>query len=246
MGQLLSSQVAADVQIPTLRNAFFVGDVLTKRDVRRLQGLARSVDIINMYGTTETQRSVSFYRIPSVAKDPQFLNACKDIMPAGQGMKDVQLLVVSRDGTRRVCGVGEIGEIFVRAGGLAEGYLALDDVTAQKFVKSWFLTDDHWAHQAYTGKGSWKGVRDRLYRSGDLGRYLPDGNGKSLDILYKSMSLSCQSNVVVELMIKSRFVASELNLERSTPICHDIHWCEKMSLCFAVTRTKNLPWSVTL
>lgn len=179
MGQLLSSQVAAGVQIPSLKNAFFVGDVLTKRDVRRLQGLARSVDIINMYGTTETQRSVSFYRIPSVAKDAQFLASCKDIMPAGRGMKDVQLLVVSRDGTRRICGVGEVGEIFVRAGGLAEGYLALDDVTAQKFVKSWFLGEDHWANASYEGKGSWKGVRDRLYRSGDLGRYLPDGNGKN-------------------------------------------------------------------
>ncbi|CCG84356.1 protein of unknown function [Taphrina deformans PYCC 5710] len=176
MGQLLSSQVAAGVQISSLRNAFFVGDVLTKRDVKRLQGLARSVDIINMYGTTETQRSVSFYRIPSVAKDASFLNSCKDIMPAGRGMKDVQLLVVSRDGSRRVCGVGEVGEIFVRAGGLAEGYLALDDVTAQKFVKSWFVEEEAWNQLSYKGAGTWKGARDRLYRSGDLGRYLPDGN----------------------------------------------------------------------
>lgn len=176
MGQLLSSQVAAGVQIPSLRNAFFVGDVLTKRDVRRLQGLARSVDIINMYGTTETQRSVSFFRIPSVEKNANFLDSCKDIMPAGTGMQDVQLLVVSRDGSRRICGVGEVGEIFVRAGGLAEGYLSLDEVTAQKFVKSWFVNDDQWSSLQYNGTGTWKGVRDRLYRSGDLGRYMPDGN----------------------------------------------------------------------
>lgn len=178
MGQLLSSQVPAGVQIPTLKNAFFVGDVLTKRDVKRLQGLAKSVDIINMYGTTETQRSVSFYRIPSVEKDASFLSSCKDIMPAGTGMQDVQLLVVSRDGSRRICGVGEVGEIFVRAGGLAEGYLSLDDVTAQKFVRSWFTKDDTWANKSYGGPGTWKEVRDRLYRSGDLGRYMPDGNGK--------------------------------------------------------------------
>ncbi|BFZ55961.1 large subunit of alpha-aminoadipate reductase [Savitreella phatthalungensis] len=176
MGQLLSSQVAGDVQIDSLRNAFFVGDVLTKRDVNRLQSLGRNVDIINMYGTTETQRSVSFYRIPAVARDPNFLASCKDIMPAGQGMKDVQLLVVSRDGSRRVCGVGEIGEIFVRAGGLAEGYLSLPEMTAQKFVQSWFVNDSTWSSLIYDGAGAWRGARDRLYRSGDLGRYLPDGN----------------------------------------------------------------------
>ncbi|KAJ3541427.1 hypothetical protein NM688_g6083 [Phlebia brevispora] len=63
MGQLLSAQ--ATRQIPTLRNAFFVGDVLTKRDCLRLQSLAANVHIINMYGTTETQRAVSYFLIPS-------------------------------------------------------------------------------------------------------------------------------------------------------------------------------------
>jgi formyltetrahydrofolate-dependent phosphoribosylglycinamide formyltransferase len=176
MGQLLSSQVAAGVQIRTLRNAFFVGDVLTKRDVKRLQGLARSVDIINMYGTTETQRAVSFYRIPSVDKDPRFLANFKDVMPAGQGMQDVQLLVVSRDGSRQLCGVGQVGEIYVRAAGLAEGYLSLEEMTAKKFVSNWFVKEDAWSALQYDGTGTWKGARDRLYRSGDLGRYLPDGN----------------------------------------------------------------------
>ncbi|KIK10956.1 hypothetical protein PISMIDRAFT_61740, partial [Pisolithus microcarpus 441] len=54
MGQLLSAQ--ATRHIPSLSNAFFVGDVLTKRDCLRLQSLAPNVRIINMYGTTETQR----------------------------------------------------------------------------------------------------------------------------------------------------------------------------------------------
>lgn len=203
MGQLLSSQVSAGVQIPSLRNAFFVGDVLTKRDVKRLQGLARSVDIINMYGTTETQRAVSFYRIPSVEKNSNFLSTCKDIMPAGKGMQDVQLLVVSRDGSKRVCGVGEVGEIFVRAAGLAEGYLSLDEVTAQKFVSSWFVSKDHWSTLDYQGSGTWKGARDRLYRSGDLGRYLPDGNGMSCTAPLKT-KLIVQWNVVVVQTTKSK------------------------------------------
>lgn len=58
MGQLLTANASAS--IPSLAVALFVGDVLTKRDVKRLQRLAPSVVTVNMYGTTETQRAVSF------------------------------------------------------------------------------------------------------------------------------------------------------------------------------------------
>ncbi|OSD08737.1 L-aminoadipate-semialdehyde dehydrogenase large subunit [Trametes coccinea BRFM310] len=182
MGQLLSAQ--ATRQIPSLRNAFFVGDVLTKRDCLRLQSLAANVRIVNMYGTTETQRAVSYFLIPSVSEDPTFLATQKDIMPAGEGMIDVQLLVVNRNDRTVPCAVGEVGEIYVRSGGLAEGY-SDPQATAEKFVNNWFCEnapprEDTLLHPP-DGKPPgpeaqfWKGVRDRMYRSGDLGRYLPDG-----------------------------------------------------------------------
>jgi len=176
MGQLLSAQ--ATRQIPSLQNAFFVGDVLTKRDCTRLQGLAKNVRIINMYGTTETQRAVSYFAIPSVNSDPTFLSTQKDLIPAGQGMVDVQLLVVNRTDRNIPCAVGEMGEIYVRSGGLAEGYLD-PEATAQKFVLNWFGEGVHrkdtLAVQQPEAAKHWFGIRDRMYRSGDLGRYLPDG-----------------------------------------------------------------------
>jgi L-2-aminoadipate reductase len=180
MGQLLSAQ--ATRQIPSLRNAFFVGDVLTKRDCLRLQSLAANVCIINMYGTTETQRAVSYFAIPPVAEDPTFLIMQKDIMPAGEGMIDVQLLVVNRNDRNVSCAVGEVGEIYVRSGGLAEGYLDSNE-TSEKFVTNWFAASSpredtilHPPHGLAVPEGRyWKGIRDRMYRSGDLGRYLPDG-----------------------------------------------------------------------
>ena len=178
MGQLLTSH--AQNPVPSLKNAFFVGDILTKRDVHRLQKIAENCRTINMYGTTETQRAVSYYSIPSVASDPLFLSSEKDIMPAGRGMMNVQLLVINRV-SNRLCGVGEVGEIYVRAGGLAEGYLQLEDATKEKFLTNWL--GDELAPpglQETNGKpewgGHWKGRRDRLYRTGDLGRYRPDGN----------------------------------------------------------------------
>ena len=180
MGQLLSAQ--ATRQIPSLRNAFFVGDVLTKRDCLRLQSLAANVRIVNMYGTTETQRAVSYFAIPPVSLDATFLATQKDIMPAGEGMIDVQLLVVNRNDRNVPCAVGEVGEIYVRSGGLAEGYLDPDS-TAEKFVTNWFATSTprrDTIRQPLRGLAGpearyWKGIRDRMYRSGDLGRYLPGG-----------------------------------------------------------------------
>ncbi|KDQ08178.1 hypothetical protein BOTBODRAFT_118989 [Botryobasidium botryosum FD-172 SS1] len=184
MGQLLSAQ--ATRQIPSLRNAFFVGDVLTKRDCHRLQSLAANVRIINMYGTTETQRAVSYFEIPDVTTDSTFLANQKDIMPAGKGMIDVQLLVVNRNDRNVPCAIGEVGEIYVRSGGLAEGYLD-SEATAVKFVENWFgaSRSEPWPDTIRSPEGDkpageeakhWKGVRDRMYRTGDLGRYLPDGH----------------------------------------------------------------------
>lgn len=176
MGQLLSAQ--ASRQIPSLRNAFFVGDVLTKRDCHRLQSLAKNVMIINMYGTTETQRAVSYFALPSVNEDITFLSTQKDLIPAGQGMIDVQLLVVNRTDRNIPCAVGEMGEIYVRSGGLAEGYLD-PTATAEKFVTNWFTEgverEDTLVKTNPDAAKYWFGIRDRMYRSGDLGRYLPDG-----------------------------------------------------------------------
>ncbi|CAO3630332.1 unnamed protein product [Cunninghamella echinulata] len=181
MGQLLSSH--AQNEIPTLKNAFFVGDILTKRDAARIQKYAPNVSVINMYGTTETQRSVSHFIVPPRSSHPAFLSSQKDVIPAGTGMVNVQLLVVNRHDRTKMCGVGEIGEIYVRAPGLAEGYLRLPDATNEKFIPNWFVENpyeenskvDESLVEGDAWKKYWFGKRDRMYRSGDLGRYLPDG-----------------------------------------------------------------------
>jgi L-2-aminoadipate reductase len=81
--------------------------------------------------------------------------------------------------------VGGIGEIYVRAAGLAEGYLGSDKLTKTKFVDSWFVDNSKWIEEdkklaKSTSKAPWrefyKGPRDRMYRSGDLGRYTPTGD----------------------------------------------------------------------
>ena len=68
-------------------------------------------------GTTETQRAVSYFDIPSRAEEPSYLETLKDTVPAGRGMKNVQLLVVNREDSSKLCLEGEVGEIYVRAAG---------------------------------------------------------------------------------------------------------------------------------
>ncbi|TKA28352.1 hypothetical protein B0A50_03819 [Salinomyces thailandicus] len=186
MGQILLGSL--EPKVTSLHAAFFVGDVLLKRDCRRLQQLAPNCRIKNMYGTTETQRAVSFYEIPSLNEDSGYLDKMGDVIPAGMGMTNVQLLVVDREKKERQCEVGEIGEIYVRAGGLAEHYLGDEQKSAEKFVMNWFVDSRKFVEedQKRTAAASqsepwrqpelWFGPRDRMYRSGDLGRYMPDGN----------------------------------------------------------------------
>ena len=151
MGQLLTAN--ADTEMPSLKVSLFVGDVLTKRDVKRLQRLAANVVVVNMYGTTETQRAVSFLKISNDSS----INMLKEILPSGRGMKDVQLLVLNKH--CEPAGVGELGEIFVRSPHMSAGYLGLPEATAKKFLQN----------PATEIEG------DRMYRSGDLGRYQANG-----------------------------------------------------------------------
>ncbi|PRP80975.1 aminoadipate-semialdehyde dehydrogenase [Planoprotostelium fungivorum] len=154
MGQLLSDTDGADTMVTTLKLALFVGDKLTKRDVTRLRSVAPQVTAVNMYGSTESQRSVTYYVVPP----NEILAGMKEILPVGVGMKDVQFLILN-DGSR--VGVGEVGEIYMRSAHLARGYKGLDEVNRQKFIVNPFTGIDE----------------DRFYRTGDFGRYYPDGQG---------------------------------------------------------------------
>ncbi|KIX97119.1 uncharacterized protein Z520_07233 [Fonsecaea multimorphosa CBS 102226] len=184
MGQILVG--GATAKFEELHHAFFVGDILIKRDCRSLQNLAPNVRIVNMWGTTETQRAVSYYEIPSWNENEGFLDGLKDVIPVGRGMHNAQMLVVNRFDPTKLCAVGEIGEIYIRAGGLAEGYLGTPELTAKKFVNNWFpghekgLESDKARFEQKYKKEPWAqyylGPRDRLYRSGDLGRYTPTGD----------------------------------------------------------------------
>ena len=140
-----------------LHHVLLVGDVLTRRDVARIRRLAPRATCVNLYGSTETQRAVGFHVVSGKEAMTVHGERVPQVLPLGRGMKDVQLLVFN--GAGELAGIGELGEIAVRSPHLARGYLGDENLTREKFQIN-----------PLSGKPG-----DRIYRTGDLGRYLPNG-----------------------------------------------------------------------
>jgi amino acid adenylation domain-containing protein len=154
LGQLLLT--SSNARLPSVRRVFFGGDVLTSEMVGSIRRLAPNATVGSFYGATETQRAVGYFEIANDLAAAQ-VEALKAV-PLGRGIKDVQLLVLNRG--RQLAGVGELGELYVRSPHLAGGYVKDDARTNELFITNPFTNEP----------------KDRLYRTGELGRYLPDGN----------------------------------------------------------------------
>jgi amino acid adenylation domain-containing protein len=153
-GRLL--QTAASAPLASLRRIFFGGDLLTRQDAAAMRRLAPNAEIISFYGATETQRAVGYFTIEDDEADD--MTRDKSILPTGKGAPAVQLLLLTPSG--QLAGVGELGDLYLRSPHLALGYVGDDDLTAANFIVN-----------PFTGA-----ARDRLYRTGEMGRYRPDGN----------------------------------------------------------------------
>lgn len=135
----------------TLRLMFFSGERLSSSLLQLCrQLLPVNTDIINLYGSTETTMTKCFQSLPCESD-------VSTVLSAFQPMADTQILVMSDD---RLCGVGELGEIVIRTPFRTLGYFN--------------PTVDQPA--AFTTNPFSQIADDLLYRSGDLGRYQPDGN----------------------------------------------------------------------
>ncbi|KAF8946543.1 hypothetical protein BGZ46_005767, partial [Entomortierella lignicola] len=107
--------------------------------------------IINMYGTTETTVHAS-YRVMKSEDCQQTLS------PIGVRIPDLSIYVLDSQG--RPAPMGVIGELCIGGAGVTRGYLNRDELTSEKFPLDPFSKT----------KGA------RMYKTGDLARYLPDGN----------------------------------------------------------------------
>ncbi|HEW98429.1 MAG: hypothetical protein DRR16_10450 [Candidatus Parabeggiatoa sp. nov. 3] len=107
--------------------------------------------LVNMYGITETTVHVT-YRPLTLAD----LNSQGSLI--GFPIPDLQAYML--DSHLQPTPIGIPGELHIGGAGLARGYLNRPELTAEKFIKNPFSDDPN----------------SRLYKTGDLARYLPDGN----------------------------------------------------------------------
>lgn len=104
--------------------------------------------IIHVYGPTENTVYSTFYPIQ---------NCNTGFVPIGRPLDNTQAYVVNTAG--QLAGVGEIGELWLAGDGMSRGYLNRPELTAEKFIRNPFSLEPA-----------------RIYRSGDLVRWLPDGS----------------------------------------------------------------------
>ncbi|WP_445374214.1 amino acid adenylation domain-containing protein [Photorhabdus tasmaniensis] len=115
-----------------------------------LQTLSRQATLFNAYGPTEITVCATHWRCPS--------NYTAALVPVGRPTANTRIYLLDDYG--QPVPLGAVGELYIGGAGVTRGYLNLPDLTDERFLADPFsdATDA------------------RMYRSGDLARYLPDGN----------------------------------------------------------------------
>jgi len=134
----------------SLKHILFGGESATPAIVRRLLHDAPSVNVLNMYGPTEATTFSTSWRVTST-------DSAEDVLPIGGPISNTSIYILDED--RVPVPVGKEGEIYIGGAGVACGYLNRPEMTAERFLPDPF--------------GEKAG--DRIYRTGDIGSWLPDG-----------------------------------------------------------------------
>jgi len=129
------------------------GEALHYSQLRYLHDKGLDIEIINEYGPTEATVGCTTFSLLS----GNIQDNLKGGVPIGKPIGNTQLYVL--DVYNNPVPAGVIGEICIGGAGVARGYLGRKELTTEKFIKDSFSGET----------GGW------LYRTGDLGSWLPDG-----------------------------------------------------------------------
>ncbi len=136
-----------------LRLVIFGGEMLDLKSLR--PWFMRHGDdlpqLVNMYGITETTVHVTYrpLALPDVEKDASLI---------GRPIPDLSLYILDKH--LQPAPIGITGELYVAGAGVSRGYLNRPELTSERFI-----------HNPFSERPG-----DRLYKTGDLARYLPDGD----------------------------------------------------------------------
>ncbi|MFI8415591.1 non-ribosomal peptide synthetase [Serratia sp. NPDC078593] len=119
--------------------------------VKRIRQLRPHCRVINHYGPTECTVGITTYTVPDNVDE-----MTGGYLPVGKPLMDSHVLVL--DDQQRLVPVGLPGEIYLGGAHLAAGYIGQEAQNRHHFIPHPYLAGE------------------RIYRSGDKGRWLPDGN----------------------------------------------------------------------
>ncbi len=119
---------------------------------------APQCQIFNHYGPTEATVGVLTFAMDSQSISPSQRDSSTQNVPLGRPLANTQIYLL--DQNLQPVPIGVQGELYIGGASLARGYLNRPELTSEKFIP-------HPFHQT---------TESRLYKTGDLARYLPDGN----------------------------------------------------------------------
>ncbi|MBE9162161.1 non-ribosomal peptide synthetase [Tychonema sp. LEGE 06208] len=149
LAALLTSSVAESI-LPR-RRLILGGEAASWELIEKIRKINPDCLIFNHYGPTEATVGVLTYQVYG-----EELKGISETVPLGQPLANTQIYLL--DSHLQPVPVGVPGELHIGGSSLARGYLNRPELTAEKFIRHPFDAQAH------------------LYKTGDLARYLPDGN----------------------------------------------------------------------
>ncbi len=136
-------------KLNSLKYVFAAGEALSKETVNRFYRLIRTAELENIYGPTETTIYVTRYSLKNFDKETKNI-------AIGKPLSNIKAYIIDKNSNIQPIGIR--GELCFAGIGLGRGYLNRPELTAEKFVENPFV------------------LGERMYKTGDLARWLPDGN----------------------------------------------------------------------
>ncbi|UCH95062.1 MAG: amino acid adenylation domain-containing protein [Candidatus Aminicenantes bacterium] len=154
--------------LSSLKYIFLAGEALSPHIVERFTRNASKTVLENIYGPTEATIYTSKYSLSCWSGE--------GIIPIGKPLQNTTLYILNRSSHLQPPGV--TGELCISGEGLARGYLNRPELTNDKFdYDLWDYQDDQDKNKYHRSNRSYRSyISNKIYKTGDLARWLPDGN----------------------------------------------------------------------
>ena len=170
----LFNQMAREIPdcFRSLRYLLFGGEAVDVRWVKAVKQHGAPAHLLHVYGPTENTTFTSWYEVQDV---PEAATS----IPIGRAIANTQIYLLDAD--LKPVPIGVTGEIYTGGDGLARGYLNRPQLTAERFMYGSRGAEGQRGRGATTNyqlpiTNYQLPITKRLYKTGDLARYLPDGN----------------------------------------------------------------------